>query len=63
MRGSWAGANGTYPVDAEVWLNVDGLRTRTEGVVAVASPMTRLASSARFLVNRGKYHRGEHWGL
>jgi len=25
-------------------------------------PDDALGSSARFLVNRGKYHRGEHWG-
>src|SRR6185436_11015204 len=26
------------------------------------SPADALASSARYLVNRGKYRRGEHWG-
>ena len=25
-------------------------------------PDDALGSSARYLVNRGKYHRGEHWG-
>jgi membrane-bound lytic murein transglycosylase B len=46
----------------EVWLNV-GLDYDRDGR---ASPFGRpddaLAGSARYLVNRGKYRRGEHWG-
>ena len=34
----------------------------TAGCRRSASPTTRSGSTAQFLVNRGKYHRGEHWG-
>jgi membrane-bound lytic murein transglycosylase B len=62
MRGSWAGAMGHTQWMPEVWLNV-GLDYDRDGR---ASPFGRpddaLAGSARYLVNRGKYRRGEHWG-
>jgi membrane-bound lytic murein transglycosylase B len=62
MRGSWAGAMGHTQWMPEVWLNV-GLDYDGDGR---ASPFGRpddaLAGSARYLVNRGKYRRGEHWG-
>jgi lytic murein transglycosylase len=58
MRGSWAGAMGHTQWMPEVWLNV-GIDYDSDGRV---SPDDALGSSARFLVNRGKYHRGEHWG-
>jgi membrane-bound lytic murein transglycosylase B len=62
MQGSWAGAMGHTQWMPEVWLNV-GLDYDRDGR---ASPFGRpddaLAGSARYLVNRGKYRRGEHWG-
>jgi len=46
----------------EVWLNVGMDYDRMAGSRRSASPTTRWAPVARYLVNRGKYHRSEHWG-
>lgn len=63
MRGSWAGAMGHTQWMPEVWLNV-GFDYDGDGRVSpFGRPDDALGSSARFLVNRGKYHRGEHWGF
>ena len=62
MRGSWAGAMGHTQWMPEVWLNV-GLDFDGDGRVSpFGNPADALASSARYLVERGKYRRGEHWG-
>jgi lytic murein transglycosylase len=62
MRGSWAGAMGHTQWMPEVWLNI-GLDYDGDGRVSpFGSPADALASTARYLVNRGKYRRGEHWG-
>jgi lytic murein transglycosylase len=62
MRGSWAGAMGHTQWMPEVWLNV-GLDYDHDGRVnPFGKPDDALGSTARFLVNRGKYRRGEHWG-
>ena len=62
MRGSWAGAMGHTQWMPEVWLNV-GMDYDHDGRVSpFGKPDDALGSTARFLVNRGKYHRGEHWG-
>ena len=46
----------------EVWLNV-GIDYDGDGRVSpFGKPDDALGSSARYLVNRGKYRRGEHWG-
>jgi len=46
----------------EVWLNV-GMDYDKDGRVSpFASRTMRSAPAARYLLNRGKYHRGEHWG-
>jgi membrane-bound lytic murein transglycosylase B len=62
MRGSWAGAMGHTQWMPEVWLNV-GLDYDRDGRVSpFGKPDDALGSSARYLVNRGKNKRGEHWG-
>jgi membrane-bound lytic murein transglycosylase B len=62
MRGSWAGAMGHTQWMPEVWLNV-GLDYDGDGRVSpFGKPDDALGSTAKFLVSRGKYHRGEHWG-
>jgi membrane-bound lytic murein transglycosylase B len=62
MRGSWAGAMGHTQWMPEVWLNV-GFDYDGDGRVSpFGRPDDALGSSAKFLVERGKYHRGEHWG-
>jgi lytic murein transglycosylase len=62
MRGSWAGAMGHTQWMPEVWLNV-GMDYDGDGLVSpFGKPDDALGSTARFLVDRGKYHRGEHWG-
>jgi lytic murein transglycosylase len=62
MRGSWAGAMGHTQWMPEVWLNVGIDYDRDGRVSPFGRPGDALGSTARFLVNRGKYHRGEHWG-
>lgn len=62
MRGSWAGAMGHTQWMPEVWLNV-GIDYDHDGRVSpFGKPDDALGSTARYLVERGKYHRGEHWG-
>jgi membrane-bound lytic murein transglycosylase B len=62
MRGSWAGAMGHTQWMPEVWLNVGIDYDRDGRVSPFGKPDDALGSTAKFLVNRGKYHRGEHWG-
>ena len=62
MRGSWAGAMGHTQWMPEVWLNI-GFDYDGDGRVSpFGKPDDALASSARYLVQRGRYRRGEHWG-
>ena len=62
MRGSWAGAMGHTQWMPEVWLNV-GLDYDGDGRVSpFGRPDDALGSSARYLVERGRYRRNEHWG-
>jgi membrane-bound lytic murein transglycosylase B len=62
MRGSWAGAMGHTQWMPEVWLNV-GIDYDGDGKISpFGKPDDALGATAKFLVNRGKYHRGEHWG-
>ena len=62
MKGSWAGAMGHTQWMPEVWLNV-GMDYDCDGRVSpFGKPDDALGSSARYLVNRGKYRRDEHWG-
>lgn len=62
MRGSWAGAMGHTQWMPEVWLNV-GVDYDGDGRVSpFGKPDDALGGSARYLVQRGKYRRGKHWG-
>ena len=62
MRGSWAGAMGHTQWMPEVWLNV-GLDYDRDGRVSpFGKPEDALAGTAQYLVKRGKYRAGEHWG-
>lgn len=62
MRGSWAGAMGHSQWMPEVWLNVGIDYDRDGRVSPFGKPDDALGSTARYLIKRGKYHRGEHWG-
>jgi membrane-bound lytic murein transglycosylase B len=62
MRGSWAGAMGHTQWMPEVWLNM-GVDYDGDGRVnPFGKPDDALAGTAQYLVKRGKYRRGEHWG-
>src|ERR1700755_2468555 len=62
MRGSWAGAMGHTQWMPEVWLHV-GIDYDGDGKVSpFGKPDDALGSTAKYLVERGKYHAGEHWG-
>jgi membrane-bound lytic murein transglycosylase B len=62
MRGSWAGAMGHTQWMPEVWLNMGTDYDHDGKVSPFGHPDDALASTARYLANRGKYRRGEHWG-
>jgi lytic murein transglycosylase len=62
MRGSWAGAMGHTQWMPEVWLNV-GLDYDKDGrVTPFGNPDDSFAGTARYLVQRGRWRRGERWG-
>jgi len=62
MRGSWAGAMGHTQWMPEVWLNV-GIDYDGDGRISpFGRPDDALGSTAKYLVDRGQYHPGEHWG-
>jgi len=62
MRGSWAGAMGHTQWMPEVWLHV-GIDYDGDGKISpFGRPDDALGSTAKFLVDRGKYRAGEHWG-
>jgi len=63
MNGSWAGAMGHTQWMPEVWLNV-GIDYDGDGKISpFGRPDDALGSTAKYLVDRGKYHGGEHWGF
>jgi hypothetical protein len=62
MRGSWAGAMGHTQWMPEVWLNIGRDFDGDGRASPFGNPADALAGAARYLVERGKYRRGEHWG-
>jgi membrane-bound lytic murein transglycosylase B len=62
MRGSWAGAMGHTQWMPEVWLNVGLDYDRDGRATPFGKPDDALAGTAQYLVKRGKYRPGEHWG-
>ena len=62
MRGSWAGAMGHTQWMPEVWLNT-GLDYDGDGRTSpFGKPDDALAGTAQYLLKRGKYRPGQHWG-
>lgn len=62
MIGSWAGAMGHTQWMPEVWLNM-GVDYDHDGHTSpFGKPDDALAGTARYLVERGNYRRGEAWG-
>ena len=62
MRGSWAGAMGHTQWMPEVWLHL-GIDYDGDGKVSpFGRPDDALGSTAKYLLERGKYQAGEHWG-
>jgi len=62
MVGSWAGAMGHTQWMPEVWLHM-GVDYDHDGRASpFGAPDDGLAGTARYLVARGKYRRGETWG-
>ncbi len=62
MVGSWAGAMGHTQWMPEVWLNIGIDYDRDGRVSPFGPPDDALASSARYLADRGKWQRGQIWG-
>lgn len=63
MTGSWAGAMGHTQWMPEVWLNM-GVDFDGDGRISpFGKPDDALAGTANYLVKRGKYRRGEPWGV
>jgi peptidoglycan lytic transglycosylase B len=62
MIGSWAGAMGHTQWMPEVWLNM-GVDYNGDGRISpFGAPDDALAGTARYLLKRGNYRRGERWG-
>ena len=62
MIGSWAGAMGHTQWMPEVWLNMGVDYDRDGRTSPFGKPDDALAGTARYLLERGKYRRGESWG-
>jgi membrane-bound lytic murein transglycosylase B len=62
MVGSWAGAMGHTQWMPEVWLHMGVDFNHNGRISPFGSPDDALAGTARFLVERGHYRRGESWG-
>jgi lytic murein transglycosylase len=62
MIGSWAGAMGHTQWMPEVWLHMGVDYDHDGRITPFGKPEDSLAGTARYLVERGKYQRGEAWG-
>jgi membrane-bound lytic murein transglycosylase B len=62
MIGSWAGAMGHTQWMPEVWLNMGVDYDRDGRITPFGKPDDSLAGTARYLVERANYRRGEAWG-
>ena len=62
MIGSWAGAMGHTQWMPEVWLHMGVDYDRNGRISPYGTPDDALAGTARFLIERGRYRRGEAWG-
>jgi lytic murein transglycosylase len=62
MIGSWAGAMGHTQWMPEVWLNMGVDYDHDGRINPYGKPDDALAGTARFLLERGHYRRGESWG-
>ena len=62
MIGSWAGAMGHTQWMPEVWLHMGVDYDRDGRVSPFGGPADSFGGTARFLVERGNYRRGESWG-
>jgi len=62
MIGSWAGAMGHTQWMPEVWLHMGVDYDRDGRANPFGKPDDSMAGTARYLVERGKYRRGESWG-
>lgn len=63
MIGSWAGAMGHTQWMPEVWLTMGVDYDKDGRASPFGKPDDALAGTARYLVERGKYARGEAWGF
>jgi membrane-bound lytic murein transglycosylase B len=62
MIGSWAGAMGHTQWMPEVWLNM-GVDFNGNGRISpFGPPDDAFAGTARYLLKRGNYKKGHHWG-
>jgi len=62
MIGSWAGAMGHTQWMPEVWLHMGVDFNHNGRISPYGPPDDALGGTARFLIERGKYRRGEAWG-
>ncbi|MBV9348390.1 MAG: peptidoglycan-binding protein, partial [Pseudolabrys sp.] len=62
LIGSWAGAMGHTQWMPEVWLRVGVDYDKDGRINPFGKPDDALAGTCRYLVERGGYRRGEHWG-
>jgi lytic murein transglycosylase len=62
MIGSWAGAMGHTQWMPEVWLHMGVDFDRDGRISPFGKPDDAFAGTARYLVARGNYRRGEAWG-
>lgn len=63
MIGSWAGAMGHTQWMPEVWLHMGVDYNRDGRISPFGPPDDALAGTAQYMLKRGKYRRGEAWGV